>query len=136
MRSRTRRRKLRTSTSEVSGVTQKILFLTRLHDDADRAEFERFVQEVELPLVATMSSVRRYVVVRLEGLVEEENKPMLAYDYADVVETTSVDAYRDDLARLVANAAGKEFEARWSRFVAGWKSVFGEVVGETYGPAA
>jgi hypothetical protein len=117
-------------------VTQRILFLTRLRDDVDRAEFEKFVHGIELPLVATMPSVRRYTVVRLEGLVEEGNEPMPPYDYADVIEMESVEAYREDLTRLVASEQGKDFEVLWLRYVAEWKSVYGDIIGDAHVTAA
>lgn len=115
-------------------MTHRILFLTRLRDGVDPANYERFVRDVELSVVENMSSVRSYSVVRLLGLVEEGNEPMLPYQYADLVETESVAAYREDLARLPDTTQGRAFEAEWQSYVAEWKSVYGEVVGETSAP--
>jgi REDY-like protein HapK len=109
-------------------MAQRILFLTRLQEGADRAGYDRFVREILLPLASSIPSVRSYSVVRLDGLVEEEKGP-IPFDYIDVIEVESAEAYKDDIARMTDEGRLQEFDDEWTPFVDDWKAVYGEVIG-------
>ena len=93
----------------------RVFFLNRLAEDVDGADYERWVRDVDYPKARAIPAIRSYEVVRLDGPLRDDDIP---YDYVEVVEVTSLDDYRRDLAEL----PGRD------EFVAELRSFIGEAV--------
>jgi hypothetical protein len=105
-------------------MAQRAFFLNKLRSEADPADYERFVREVDYPFARRLPTVRSYVVTRLDGAVSGEGG--LPCDYLEVVEITDIDAYRGSLDP--DDPAVKAFFEQWSNFVGESIMVYGEVI--------
>jgi hypothetical protein len=103
----------------------RIVLLYRLRDGVDPEEYECWLREVERPLVARLDGIAAYSVTRLHGSPEETQLP---YDYLEVLEVESPDAYR---ASVGADPQAAAFLEEWERRAAGYVLVEGSVVSET-----
>jgi hypothetical protein len=99
----------------------RVFFLNRLHATVDRAEYERWVQEVDYPFARALPAINSYEVYRLQGPLRDGEVP---YDYIEVVEVTDLDDYRADLSGLP-----EEFVTGWRTFVADSIAVHSTVIG-------
>ena len=105
-------------------MAQRAFFLNKLRDGVEPRDYERFVREVDYPFASRIPTIRSYVVTRLDGLLEGEDRP--PYDYLEVVEITDVEAYRANLDPSQPEIA--EFFEQWSSFVGDSVMVYGEVI--------
>jgi hypothetical protein len=101
----------------------RVFFFNKLHPHADKADYERWVREVDYPLARSLPAITSYYVTRAEGLVQGEGEP--PYDYVEVVDITSLEEYRNALG------GGPEIEAffaEWSSYVAESVAVHATVI--------
>lgn len=96
-------------------MAERIFFLNRLREGVTREQGDRFLLERDIPMSRSVPSITSYSVSRLEGRVLDDED--LPYDYLDVIEVTSVEDYRADIARLEQTEAWHEFVAAWSAHV-------------------
>ena len=100
----------------------RVFFLNRLHEGADREEYEAWIRRVDYPVARAQDAIRSYAVARIEGTLHGEGKS--PYDYLEVIEITDLEAYR-------ALGRKPEFERlleEWSEYVAEAVMVYGEVI--------
>jgi hypothetical protein len=105
-------------------MAQRVFFLNKLREGIDHADYERFVREVDYPFARGLSTIRSYVVTRLDGLFGGGEAP---YDYLEVVEITELEAYRKSLDPS-GSPELQQFFDEWSRFVGESLVVYGEVI--------
>jgi hypothetical protein len=91
---------------------ERILLLYRLKEGVDRTRYEDWLRAVERPLVARLEAITAYAVTRLEP--EGSDATALPYDYAEVLEVESIDAYRRELD---GDAEASAFLAEWEGYV-------------------
>lgn len=103
-------------------MTERVIFLNRLHDGVTPADYEQWVRDVDYPFARGLESVRDYRVIRLHGTLDGDRPP---YDYVEVVEITDVEAYQAETSGGAAMAA---FVRDWSSFVGNSIAVFGEEI--------
>lgn len=103
----------------------RVFFLNRLRPDADAAEYERWVREVDYPLARGLPTIARYEVTRLEGHLQEDGAP--PYDYLEVIDITDLDDYRGSLDPNASDEIRRFFE-QWGGFVAEHVAVHGTIV--------
>jgi hypothetical protein len=100
----------------------RVFFLNRLHEGADRDEYEAWIRRVDYPVARAQGAISSYTVTRLDGTLSGEGEP--PYDYLEVIEITGLEEYR-------ALGVRPEFERlleEWSGFVAEAVMVYGEVI--------
>ena len=77
-------------------IPKRVFFLTRLRPGIDRAEYERFVREIDSRTAPNVLPITRYEVIRLEaGVASQSPAP---YDYLEIVDVDDLDAFRAALA--------------------------------------
>lgn len=103
-------------------MSTRIFFLSRLRDGASRDEYERWVREVDLPVIRAIPTVLGYEVVRLDGPWRDGDVP---YDYVESIEVSDPDLYRRQL-EAIPDREG--FSAAWRRLVGETVAVFGTAV--------
>ena len=74
-----------------------VIFLTRLRDGVDPADYEKWLREFDYPTAKTIPSIISY---RTHRIVGPFRKAELDYDYFEVVQVTDIDDYRRDLEEL------------------------------------
>lgn len=104
---------------------ERILLLYRLKAGVDRESFERWLRETEQPLVSRLEAIESYAVTRLEEPSVGERP--LPYEYVEVLEVRSLEAYR---AGVADNPEVAPFLAEWEEYVAEYVVVQGPVVSE------
>jgi len=105
-------------------MAERVFFLNKLREGADRAEYERWVREVDYPFARSLPTIRSYVVTRLDGLLDGGAAP---YDYLEVVEISELAAYRASLDPK-ASPELERFFGEWSSFVGESLVVYGETI--------
>ena len=75
-----------------------IFFLTKLANTDRREEYEAWVREVDIPAVMAWPCTSDYRVVRLDEAPVLENIETPGYDYIEIMEVSSLDDYRTDVA--------------------------------------
>jgi hypothetical protein len=103
-------------------MSTRVFFLSRLHEGADPAEYERWVRDVDLPVARAIPAVRSYDVVRLDGALRDGEVP---YDYIEVLEVSDLETYKRELEEIPDRAG---FSAAWRSFVGEAVSVHGTVI--------
>jgi hypothetical protein len=101
----------------------RVFFFNKLHAGADKAEYERWVREVDYPLARGLPAIESYYVTRAEGLVQGEGEP--PYDYVEVIDITSLEEYRNALG---GGPEIEQFFKEWSSFVAESVAVHATVI--------
>ena len=102
----------------------RVFFLNKLREGVDPRDYERFVREVDYPFSARLETISRYVVTRLEGLLDGGPAP---YDYLEVVDITDLEEYRKSLDPS-ASVEVQDFFDQWSSFVDSSLVVYGDVI--------
>jgi hypothetical protein len=92
-----------------------IFFRSRLKAGADRDAYERWVHEVDLPVVREIPTVLSYEVVRIDGPWRDGDVP---YDYVECIEVSDPDLYRRQLEEIPDRQGFSE----------AWQSFIGDVV--------
>ena len=78
-------------------MTTHVFFLNTLRPDAEAAEYERWLREVDLPTARSLPSIASYQVVRVDGPLRDADAPC---DYVEIVEISDLERYRADLTAL------------------------------------
>lgn len=103
-------------------MTTHVFFLNTLRPDADAAEYERWLREVDYPTARSLAAIRSYHVVRVDGPLREAGVPC---DYVEVVEIDDLAEYRRGLAALPGR---QQFIEQLHSFVADAAAFHGTVV--------
>ena len=74
-----------------------VFFLARLREGVTPAAYEHWVRSFDYPTARAIPSIISYKTHRLSGPFRQAG---VAYDYIEVVEVTSIDDYRRELAEL------------------------------------
>lgn len=102
---------------------ERVLLLYRLKEGVDREWYEGWLRAVERPLVARLETIAAYTVTRLETGASQ--RAAVSYDYAEVLEVESLDAYREELA---GDSEAEAFLAEWERYVDEYVVLEGQAV--------
>ena len=104
---------------------ERILLLYRLREGIDPKRYERWLRQVERPLVARVGAIEAYAVTRLEE--PDGGQRGLPYDYAEMLEVRSLEAYRTEMD---GDPEVGRFLAEWEGYVDEYVVVQGFVVSE------
>ncbi len=104
-------------------MAQRVFFLNKLRDGIEKAEYERWVREVDYPFARGLTAIDSYVVTRLDALLMGEGE--LPYDYLEVIEIAGIEEYQ---AALSGGPEVEEFFEEWSSYVGESVAVYGEVI--------
>ncbi len=99
-----------------------MFFLNRLHEDADRNEYEAWIRRVDYPVARAQGAITSYTVTRIDGTLSGEGAS--PYDYLEVIEITDLDAYR----ALGELPEFKQLLQEWSQYVAEAEMIHGDVI--------
>jgi hypothetical protein len=103
-------------------MAQRVFFLNRLHDGADRGEYEAWIRRVDYPVARAQGAITSYAVTRIEGTLSGEGES--PYDYLEVIEISDLEAYRE----LGSLPEFQQLLQEWSEFVAEAVMIHGEVI--------
>jgi hypothetical protein len=104
-------------------MAQRVFFLNTLRDDADPAEYENWIRDVDYPIARRQEAIQRYEVTRLEGMVQGEGEP--PHQYLEVIEITGIEQYR---AGMNDNPEFEKLLEDWSGYVEESIAVYGELI--------
>ncbi|GAA1379552.1 hypothetical protein GCM10009613_02330 [Pseudonocardia kongjuensis] len=112
-------------------MSHTVVALTTLTDEAVRADYERWLREVDAPTAAGMPGVLGFRVLRLEGPVLD-GVGVPAHHYLELIEVADLDGFRTAMAGLP-----ESFHASFRSFIGGMDVAHAApVVGPTTGGAA
>jgi hypothetical protein len=100
----------------------RVFFLNRLHEGADREEYEAWIRRVDYPVARAQGAITSYTVTRVGGTLSGEGDS--PYDYLEVIEITDLEAYR----ALGSLPEFEELLREWSQYVAEAVMIHGEVI--------
>jgi hypothetical protein len=72
-------------------VKRRVFFLTRLRPEADQAEYEQFLRDVDYPRSKELLPVSSYLATRIEGRAVSDGD--VPYQYVEVLDIDDYDAY-------------------------------------------
>jgi hypothetical protein len=104
-------------------MAQRVFFLNTLRPGVKPSDYEAWIRRVDYPVARKQESIESYVVSRLEGTLSGEGEP--PYQYLEVIEITSLDAYR---AGIDGNAEFEQLLKEWATYVGESVAVYGEVI--------
>lgn len=100
-----------------------VFFLNKLRDGVDPDAFQRWVREVDYPKARSLSSIKSYVVARIDSTLDGQGES--PYQYVERAEVTDIDAYRQELA----TAPGiEEFFKEWTERIGESVAIVGEEI--------
>ena len=103
-------------------MAHRVFFLNRLHEDADRNEYEAWIRRVDYPVARAQGAITSYTVTRIDGTLSGEGAS--PYDYLEMIEITDLDAYR----ALGELPEFKQLLQEWSQYVAEAEMIHGDVI--------
>jgi len=103
-------------------MAHRVFFLNRLHEDADRNEYEAWIRRVDYPVARAQGAITSYTVTRIDGTLSGEGAS--PYDYLEVIEITDLDAYQ----ALGELPEFKQLLQEWSQYVAEAEMIHGNVI--------
>lgn len=106
-------------------MAERVFIFYRLKPGIEKEQFEQRAREVEAPLAARSPAIRRYVLTRLDGVLEGEASA--PFDYVEALDVTTVDEYRTG----VTDADVDAFINEWEEDVAEYVLVHGRIVSES-----
>jgi hypothetical protein len=106
--------------------TSRVFIFYKLKDGIDRERFERRARDVERPLAARSPAIERYVLTRLDGVLDPEGAP-LPYHYVEAIDVTSLEDYQSGVGDPDIDAFIKDWEEDVSQYVL----VHGNIVSQT-----
>ncbi|BBG02397.1 MULTISPECIES: hypothetical protein [Pseudonocardia] len=83
-------------------MSHTVVALTTLTDERVRADYERWLREVDAPTAAAMPGVLGFRVLRLEGPVLE-GVGAVGHHYLELIEVADLDGFRTAMAGLPAS---------------------------------
>lgn len=99
-----------------------VFFLNKLREDANAADYEQWIREVDYPTARALPPIESYVVARIGATLDGQPSP---YHYIERVEITDLAEYQQALA----NTEGMEaFAEQWNSFVGESIAVHGEEI--------
>jgi len=103
-------------------MAHRVFFLNRLHEGADRDEYEAWIRRVDYPVARAQGAITSYTVTRIDGTLSGEGAS--PYDYLEVIEITDLEAYR----ALGELPEFQQLLKEWSQFVAEAEMIHGDVI--------
>lgn len=103
-------------------MSTRICFMYRLREGVDRAAYERWVREVDVPFATARRTLLRYECVHIDGQIGSDSPS--PYDYIELLEVTDVD---DDQAGVTGPDA-ERIANEWLEFVRDHILAFGDPV--------
>lgn len=73
----------------------KIVVLFNLKPGASVADYERFARETDLPIVNALPSVRRFEVLKAQGVLGGGTSP---YAYVEIIDLNSLEQLGEDVS--------------------------------------
>jgi hypothetical protein len=74
-----------------------VFFLNTLRPGVEADQYERWLREVDYPAARSLSAIRSYLVVRVDGPLRDGDVPS---DYLEIVEIDDLGEYREAIAAL------------------------------------
>jgi hypothetical protein len=102
----------------------RLVLFSKLKDGVDPAAYEEWVRTVDYPLTRAQPHITGYEVTRLEGALFAETSET-EWDYAEVIDYTSLEAYQAGLG----TPEMKQVFDGFGGFVGEFVCVHGESVG-------
>lgn len=99
-----------------------VFWMSTLRSGVRRDAYERWVREFDYIKAGMLSSILSYHVYRIEAPFLDGVK---AFDYLEVIEVTSLDEYRKEIAE---HPAAEEIRREWGTYVDLVGSLAGEVI--------
>lgn len=103
-------------------MTMRVFFFNTLAAGVGTEDYERWVLECDYPTARSIPSIQSYEVIHLDASLQNGPVP---FDYVEVVEITSIDAYQADLASLPGREA---FIGELRSFIGESVAVYGSVI--------
>jgi hypothetical protein len=103
-------------------LSEVVFFLTTLHGEEVREQYETWVREIDTPTAVALPGVTSYRVVRLEQPVMDGTAAP-SYSYIEIIEITDLATYQASIGSTPASFFDqfrsyiKDFEAVAGRFV-------------------
>ncbi len=86
----------------------RIICLFNLKSGADRAAYERWAREADIPGVNALGSVERFTVHRATGLFGSDAPS--PYDYVEVIDIRTMDGFVGDISTEAFQRAAAPFQ--------------------------
>lgn len=86
----------------------RILVLFNLRQGVDVAEYERWAETTDLPIVNGLSSISKFSVHAVTGLLGTDAPP--PYQYFEVVDIADMDQFGKDVATETMQKVSAEFQ--------------------------
>jgi hypothetical protein len=86
----------------------RIICLFNLKSGADRAAYERWAREADIPGVNALDSVERFTVHRATGLFGSDAPS--PYDYVEVIDIRTMDGFVGDISTEAFQRAAAPFQ--------------------------
>jgi hypothetical protein len=102
----------------------RLVLFSKLKDGVDPAAYEEWVRTVDYPLTRAQPHITGYEVTRLKGALFSDS-PDTKWDYAEVIDFTSLDEYN---AGLGTDEMKQVFDG-FGSFIGEFECVHGESVG-------
>ena len=83
-----------------------IVVLFNLKPGVDRAAYERWARETDLPIVNELRSVDSFEVLRTAGLLSGGAAP---YDYVEIIRVNDMPAFGQDVASATVQRVAAEY---------------------------
>lgn len=99
----------------------KTIILYNLAEHVTDEEYRKYVTTEKGPLLESLSSVKKFELVRIAGSATGE----IPYKYIGIVHLTSLDEFRQKDA---PSQKFQEFMAKWTRMVSNVHTLFGEEI--------
>ena len=110
-------------------MAERIFFLNKVRDGVSVDAAEQFLRSRDIPMAATVPSIKRYSVVRVDGWVSGAGDAT-PYDFIDVLDLSSVDDYRRDIKQREGTPDWDEFVQEWSQYIGDAVAVHGHELDE------
>lgn len=93
-------------------MTTTILVLFNLKPEADPAAYEEWARSVDIPGVRRLPSVKRFDALRMTQLLSgDKDAP---YQYAEIIDIDSVDAFLKEVKTDEIQAAAADFRGKYA----------------------
>lgn len=90
------------------GVMPKIVVLFNLKPGASVEDYERFARETDLPIVNALPSVRRFEVLKAQGVLGGGASP---YAYVEIIDLHSLEQLGEDVSSATMQKVAETFRS-------------------------
>jgi len=87
----------------------KLIVLFNLASDADRAAYEEWARQTDLPTVRALPSVDGFDVFMVSGLFG--SNAAAPYQYVEIIEINSLEQFGDDVSTETMGKVASEFQS-------------------------